>query len=172
MHGESALADELRGIGMGWIWSVALFVVFVFGGLLTPWEAVQYLLISQGVSEEGFWLLGFVIGYTLPLTVGFGLIALWILTGAGSEVNPWLQLGGATLILWLAGEVSRILGLGLPPGYRLWGGTGPIYLRPLTIVLKAYFNTYGWSLMICALVLGFVVAVQIERWWHGIFASE
>ena len=162
------LADEFRSIGMGWIWAITFFIVVVFGGILTPWEAIEHLISNQGLGEEGTNLLAFVAGYTLPLTAGFGVIAFLVVTGIRKKVNIGIQIVGAAVILWLAGEAARSLGLGLLPDYTGWVRiSGYPYLRPLLIVLNAYFTTYGWALMICAFAIGCAIAFQVERWLHS-----
>ncbi len=162
------LADEFRSIGMGWIWAITFFIVVVFGGILTPWEAIEHLIVNQGASEEGANLLAFVAGYTLPLTAGFSIIAFLVLTGIHKQFHYGVQLVGAAVILWLAGEAARSFGLGLLPDYTGWVRiSGNPYLRPLLIVLNAYFITYGWALMVCALATGCAIAFQVERWLHS-----
>jgi hypothetical protein len=162
------MADQLRGIGMGLIWGIVFFIVVVFAGFGTPWEAIEHLLVNGGVGDEGANLLAFVAGFTLPLTLGFGVITFLVVTGAHRAYDwPW-QLVGAAAILWLAGEASRLFGLGLLPDYTGWNRiSGPPFLRPLAVVILAYFNTYGWALMISAVAIGAGGALQIERWLHS-----
>jgi hypothetical protein len=157
MSGNSNLADELRPIKMGWIWGITSVIVFVFWGIHAQSGVLQQLQITDNVNY-------FVAGYTLPLTVGFGVIAFLVLTGVAEKVHPYLSITGAAAILLAAGEGARAFGLGLLPEYREPIGSGPlVFFR----VLQGYFSTYGWPLMICALVLGCVAAVQIERWIHS-----
>jgi len=70
----------------------------------------------------------------------------------------------AGIILIISGVVATVFGLGLLPDYyeNYWG-SGPIYARLLTIVLGAYFNSYGWSLMLCSLAIGCATAIHVYK---------
>jgi hypothetical protein len=164
----NTLADELRGIRISWIWGAAFFIVLIFGLGLTPWDAIQALVANRGVGDEGAKVLAFIAGYTLPLTVGFGIISFLALTGESYGFNGQAQFIGAAIILWITGEVARGLSLGLLPDYsNAFKISGPGYLRPLLIVLVAYLNRYGWPLMVCALAIGAAAGIQAERWLHA-----
>ena len=66
--------SAIANVNMTLVWSGVVFVVFVFGGLATPWQVIGELLASGGPSEEQQSVLAFVAGYMLPLTaVTFGL---------------------------------------------------------------------------------------------------
>jgi len=163
------LADEFRSIRMGWIWTITFVIVVVFGGVLTPWETIEYLIANRGMGEEGANLLAVAAGYTLPLTAGFSVIAFLVLAGIHKQFSFWAQVLGATIILWLAGEAARSLDLGLLPDYTGWStvGGGHWVVRLFAIVLGAYFTTYGWGLMVCAFAIGCAIAFQVERWLHS-----
>ena len=66
---KPTLADELRGIDMGYLWLFAAIVAAVFGYGVTRWDTIKEL-IDQKESA-----LAFLAGYTLPLTVGFGILS-------------------------------------------------------------------------------------------------
>jgi hypothetical protein len=154
-------ADEWPPIPMSWIWTLTIAVVAVFGGLWTPRETIEQLIMNR---EEGANFAAFVAGYTLPLTAGFGVIALLVRKGIHNEIPSAVALVGAAVILWLAGEAARLLGLGLLPDYT--GLNVDLFdpSRALQGVLKAYFNAYGRSLMVCAFAIGCTLAIQVERW--------
>lgn len=161
-------ADELRSIPTKWMWVAVFFVIAVCNGLLTPWDSIRYLLEHKGLGDDGNSLIAFVAGYTLPLSVGFGVIVFLKLTGAESGISFPSQLFAAAVILYIAGEVARSLGLGLLPNYGVRPSVSvPGYARPLLIVLEAYFNTYGWPLMFSALAIGSASGIQVERWLHA-----
>lgn len=178
MSEHRTLADELRPIGMTPIWVVTFFVVAILGGFFTPWETIERLIASRGVGEEEAALLAFIAGYTLPLTVGFGVIAFVALTGVANNFHPGVVAFGAALILLLSGRVAGELGLGLLPDYERLPYTAKLARGPkpwpaqagifLLATLEGYFNTYGWPLMICALFIGGAGAIQVERWFHQV----
>ena len=56
------------GVNMTLVWSGVVFVVFVFGGLATPWDVISELIANRGPSEAQASVVAFVAGYTLPLT--------------------------------------------------------------------------------------------------------
>lgn len=160
------LADQLRNISMGWIWAFVFFIVAVGLGIFTPWGAIEHLLVNQGPGDEGTGLVAFVFGYTLPLSVGFTIIAYFVITGLYEQYSVPSRLFWGGLILFLTGIASRTFGLGLPPSEIGTRVSGPVYVTLPVYVLSAYFNSYGFALMIIALVLGFAIALQIERWMH------
>ena len=160
------VADQLRKISMGWVWLFVFFIVAVCLGI-TPWEAIEHILRNQGPGDEGTQFLAFVFGYTLPLSVSFGLIAFFVLTGLNEKYSVEIQLGSAGVILFLAGVASQTFGLGLPPsdvGTRI---SGPWFVAIPVYALSTYFNSYGFGLMISALALGVATALQVERWMHS-----
>ena len=163
------VADQLRQIPMGIIWRITFVVVGVGAGLFTSWQDIGvHLIQNQGVGDEGAALLGFVAGYTLPLFVGFFILAFLAIKESDFSRYGWPVLVLAlAFILWVCGEAARALGLGLLPDYTYVAlGEWPAQLRPLGYVLTAYFNSYGFGLMLCALALGVALAVQVERWVH------
>jgi hypothetical protein len=161
-------ADHIRGFSMKWIWVIAFFVVVVVGGIMTPWQAIYSLLANKGVGDQGAVILSFVAGYTLPLTAAFGIIAYLFLTGANRGVGLTTQIALATIILAACGWVASDLGLGLLPDYQGWDSiSAPGFIKFVIVVFSAYFNSYGLSLMLCALAIGTAVAIQIERFFHG-----
>lgn len=161
-------AEQLRSVPPSAVWAATFAVVAVLGGFATPWETLQVLLKNRGAGEEGASLLAFVAGYTLPLTAGFGVLAFGILIGAYRGASPpaiGFTIGG---VLFVAGLVSGYLGLGLLPDYTDVRPSGPPYAAVPLMVLTAYLNSYGWSLMLCALAIGTAAAFQAER-WCGLF---
>ena len=153
------LADEIRDISMKWIWGGVFIIIAFFGVGLTPWDVIAHLIANKGMGEEGIGLVSFVAGYTLPLTAGFGIIALFVLTkNPNQSLIPFHAIVAAG-ILYLAGWVAAHLGLGLLPQYsRFTSEAVRPPLGPLFFVLQGYFNTYGWSLMICALAISLSLA--------------
>jgi hypothetical protein len=104
----------------------------------------------------------------VPLTAGFGIIVFLKLTSAERGLSGPMQFIAAAVILFLAGEGARGLGLGLLPDYKETASVNAApYLKPLLVVLKAYFNSYGWALMVCALAIGSAAGIQAERWLHA-----
>jgi len=98
---------------MGFVWGAAVLVVLVFGGFAQPAEALGDVLAS-GVNERSAAVLGFVAGFTLPLTVGVAIMTLTALTGA-ARPRPLLFWGalGLAALGWLSSELR----LGLPPTF-------------------------------------------------------
>ena len=68
--------DAIRRAPMGAIWAGVFLVVMVFGLAVPPWAAIETLITEQGVGDEGAGVIAFFFGYTLPLSVGFGILAL------------------------------------------------------------------------------------------------
>jgi hypothetical protein len=151
---------------MKWVWIATFVVVALFGAAMTPWDVLRDLLANQGVSDEGGQLMAFVAGYTLPLTVGFGVCALLYLRGAHESADWRTVAVVAAGILFLAGAGAAELGLGLLPVYDngLPSAGGHPALRFVLWVLTGYFNSYGWPLMVCALALGCAAAAQVHVW--------
>ena len=56
-------------------------------------------------------------------------------------------------------------GLGKIPDYEneFWYVSGLIYMKPLIFVLGAYFNTYGFTLMLCSLAIGCAAAMHVYK---------
>jgi len=152
---------------MTWIWVAVLAIVLVFGGGFTPWDTLTTLLQHHGVDEAGAGVIGFVAGFTLPLTAGVFLIALLALTNLFPNVQPpwgWVLIA---VILAGSGAIAQALGLGLLPDYAgTFRPEGPWAFWPLEIVAQAYLNAYGWSLAVCAIAIGVAAAIHVERMVH------
>jgi hypothetical protein len=144
------------------LWIGAFIIVAIFGYGLTPWQVIESLMAEQGMGTGQQELMAFAAGYTLPLTVGFGVITYIALSGQAPHGPE--KFAGAALILAACGWAAGELGLGLPPDYTGARGTGPAYVYLPMLVLSAYFNSYGFGLMLSALALGVASAVQFDRW--------
>jgi hypothetical protein len=161
---EPTFADKIRKIPMGFISALVFFIVAVFGLGMKPWEAALNLLSNQGVGEGEFNLLVYLFGYTLPLAVGFGIIAYLFLIGSHRGHEWYNQLGVALVILWVCGMASKLIGLGLAPNFSIANAyKGHILLFLFSLVANGYIHTYGWPLVICAIALGISVAIWSER---------
>lgn len=157
-------ADEFRTVSMSWIWIGVFAVVAVFGGFLTPWETITALLQSGGVGEKEATLIGFVAGYTLPLTVGLAVL-IWIyVSGVGRGMNP--QAAGLIIagVLIATGAASAYFGLGQLPVYGAYHASGPPWVSIPAYVLQGYVNSYGWSLTIASAAIAIGLAFHVERW--------
>jgi hypothetical protein len=163
----STPADELRGLNMAAVWGVVAFIVAVFGLGVQPWDALERALANHGPNEEEKTLIAFVAGYTLPLTGGVAVLTFAWLSGAARNVTPQTALVVGALTLIGAGLVAKELGLGLLPSTEFKPVNGPIYVALPGDVLQAYFNSYGFPLMICSVAIGAASAVQVERWAHA-----
>jgi hypothetical protein len=166
MESAQVPADDFRDVPMGVVWAAAFFVVAVVGGMLTPWDALAYLVENQGVGDEGSSMLWFVAGFTLPLAAGTAILTFAALRGAHRGAPaPGIALVVAVVLAgtgWLSGQ----LGLGLAPDLGTEPVGGGVY-APLAWALSAYFSTYGWSLMTCGIAVGIAGAIQAERWMFG-----
>lgn len=162
------LADELRRIPLGLLWAVVFFIVVIFGWGFTPWAAIKHLIVNMGTGDGGGELLAFTAGYTLPLTAGFGLISFLLLTDRHKQYSTPAQLVGGAAILLVAGLVSHVLGLGLPPDFAGWEEwmRYPLYISLPLVALSAYLKSYAIGLMISALAIGFGAAIWLERKVH------
>ena len=155
--------DGPRSWNLTVVWGVTFCAGAVLGGFMTPWEALSSVLENEGAGDDGVTLIAFVAGYTLPLTAGFAVIFFIMLRNSFEE----LMSGGFAVlcgvILWVAGALAGVLGLGLLPDYR--GVEIGFDLRFLVVrVLEAYFNSYGFALMLCSLVIAGASALQVDRW--------
>jgi hypothetical protein len=170
MSSQSLPGDEL-GIELGhmkWVWIGVFLIVAIFGVGVTPWEAIRSLLESGGgVGEEQAGLIAFVGGYTAPLTVGTGVAALLWLRGAfKSWTGPWPIVGVAG-ILAAAGIGAAYLGLGLLPVFDPGLPPGPPWVSLPIWVFRGYFNSYGWTLMICAVAIGLALALHADAYYRS-----
>ncbi len=158
------MLDRVR---MGWVWFAVFVIVAIFGFGYTPWETIQHALENQGSGDEGNTMIAFVAGYTLPLTLGFSILAFIALVQEESGTNlpgpVWFVIAG--FILAFCGLLAQVFGLGLIPDYesRDLYIAGPIYTKLLTFVLGAYFNTYGFGLMLCAFAIGCAAAMHVYK---------
>jgi hypothetical protein len=164
---EATPADDLRWINMAWVWPSVFVIVTLVGGLMSPWDAIRR---GMNFGEQEGLLIAFVAGYTLPLTVGTAVVAFLAL-GRYLPEGKWTALV-PILILALAGALSAHFGLGLAPSYHRWV-SAPLPWSLLLTVLEGYFNSYGWALMICGVVIGCAAGLQLDRWlgpWAKAFA--
>jgi hypothetical protein len=163
---DDPTAEALRSIPSAMLWAIVAAVVLPLVGVVTPWEALLSLAQHQGVDDEMAFRLGFVAGFTLPLTLGSAVIVYLWLRGVFQQMPPPARFALAGLILIAAGMASRNAGLGLAPAaFPLV--SGPPYVSWPMTALRAYVNTYGWPLALAAVVVGVATAVQLERSIHG-----
>lgn len=162
---ELTLADELRPIPEKWLWGGVLVIVLVIGGGMTPWDALASVLLEGGVGDEGAALLGFVAGYTFPLTAGLTILAYLGLVGGYRGVDRSVAVLVAAGILFTTTLVAGWLGIGqLPTDAVPLPTTGPPQVRPLAWLLSVYVNSYGWSLALSSAAISVGLAIQLERW--------
>lgn len=162
---EPIPADEFRAISMSWIWIGVFAAVAIFGGFLTPWETLTQLLQSRGVGEQEAALLGFVAGYTLPLTAGVAILVWIFLTGAGKGWSPQVTGVAIAAVLVVTGAASATLGLGqLPEFDTTYRASGPWWVAIPGYVLQGYVNAYGWPLTLASAAIAIGIALQVERW--------
>jgi hypothetical protein len=156
-------ASEAK-VNMTIVWSIVVFVVFVFGGIATPWDTIRDLLQNGGPTDEQKTVLAFVAGYTFPLTLAAGGLVYAGFAGwfDGME-GPYVLVTIAAVLIG-AGFLAAELGLGRLPQYSLEGIHGPIYIAVFAFALQGYFNAYGWALMLCAVAVGTGCALQIREW--------
>jgi hypothetical protein len=108
-----------------------------------------------------------VAGYTLPLTAGVALASVLFLRGAFATMeHPGMRLLWVAGILFAAGLMAAYFGLGLLPAYEYRLPSGPPYISIPLWVLQGYFNTYGWTLMICACAIGIAIALHVDAWYR------
>lgn len=160
---KQVVRDGPRAWNLTAVWGITFVVVAVLGGFMTPWEAIGSVLENEGAGDEGAELIAFVAGYTLPLTAGFAVIFFIMLRNSFEELMSAGFVVLAGIILWVAGALAGALGLGLLPDYS--GVELGFDLRFLVVrVLQAYFNSYGFTLMLCSLVIAAASALQVDRW--------
>jgi hypothetical protein len=157
-------ADELRSINMRWIWIGTFLVVVFILRVLDPVQAVEFLLMNQGIGDAGARAIAFVAGFTLPLSVGFFVIWFIVLRGLHRGHSGITQAIGAAAILFVSGLFAKELGLGLLPVYPGRVVSGPPWITIPLYVLTGYLTSYGIELFICALAIGAAAALQVERW--------
>ena len=116
------------------VWSIVAFVVFVIGGLATPWDTITTLLENAAIA------------------------------GWFDEVEwPWhLVIGG--VVLFVAGLGAQEFGLGRLPEYTTQVPGGPPYISLPLWVLQGYFNSYGAALMVSSAAIGTGSALQLRQW--------
>ena len=150
-------------VNMTVVWSIVTVVVVGLCGFATPWDTIQTLLENGGPSDEQKDIVAFVAGYTLPLTAAtFGLVYA-ALAGWFDEVEPpwhFVIVGG---VLIGAGLLARELGLGLLPDYTGATFHGPPYVAIPLYAFEGYFNSYGWTLMVCSGSIGVGAALQARK---------
>lgn len=161
---QPTAGESSRSLNMAWIWAAVLFVVAVVNGLLTPWDAIKTIIQDQGVGDEGAGLIAFAAGYTLPLTAGTVLLTYLGLRGAHRERSGPTVLIFVGAVFLVAGLLSSTLGLGLAPDLSIRPRSAPPYVSLPLWALEAYFNRYGWPLMITGLVIGGAFGLQLYRW--------
>lgn len=166
MSREPVPADDFRDISMSWIWIAVFAVVAIFGGFLTPWETINQLLQSRGVGEQEAVLIGFVAGYTLPLTAGLAILAWIFLTGAGKGWSPQVTGAAIAAVLVVTGIASAYLGLGQLPEFGAYRASGPWWFAIPAYVFQGYVNEYGWSLTIASAAIAIGIALHVERWTY------
>ncbi len=157
---ENAAAE----VNMTIVWSIVAFVVFVIGGLATPWDTIRTLLENAGPSEEQQSVLAFVAGYTFPLTLATAGLVYAAIAGWFDEVEwPWhLVIGG--VVLFVDGIGAQEFGLGRLPEYTTQVPGGPPYISLPLWVLQGYFNSYGAALMVSSAAIGTGSALQLREW--------
>lgn len=146
------------------IWTAAWVLVAIFAVGVEPWDALMQALANGGVNDEGYSVLAFVAGYTLPLTAAIGGLTLAWLLGAAEAHNSASVLTVVGLVLWGAGFAAAELGLGLLPSAAFQPVSGPPWVALPVNALQAYFASYGFPLMICSLAIGVAGAMQIAHW--------
>src|SRR5688572_14932485 len=110
---EPRPGDALSGVPILWIWVVIFGVVAVSVLGLTEWDVLERLLENRGLGAEEASMLGFVGGYTLPLTAGVAVSLYLYLTGAIRHWDVKAQLATPFVVLFVAGLASAYMGLGL-----------------------------------------------------------
>jgi hypothetical protein len=149
---------------MSWIWMGVFAVAAVFGGFLTPWEVITDLLQSGGVGEQEATLIGFVAGYTLPLTVGLAILVWMYISGVARGMD--VRVAGLTIagVLIASGAASAYFGLGRLPVYGTYHASGPPWVSIPAYVFLGYVNSYGWALTVASAAIAVGIALQFERW--------
>lgn len=161
-YSQPTFADEIRTIDMKWIWAAALTIVLVVLGVFDPLQALAYVIENEGVGEEGASILGMVAGFTFPMTLGLTVIMLSMITGKGQPERPEAKLLAAAGVLFVSGLIGSALGWGLQPVYGS-AISAPFWIAFPLLVASAYLTSYGFSLSICAFVIGTALALQLER---------
>ena len=150
-------------VNMTLVWSGVVLVVFVFGGLATPWEVITELIANRGPSEGQASVVAFVAGYTLPLTAAtFGLVYA-AMAGAFRGVDPRAVAAIVGVVLIVAGIAANAIGLGLLPDYSAVTYHGPPYFAIPAFALEGYFNAYGWALMLSSGAIGSAAALHVAK---------
>ncbi|MEA3035067.1 MAG: hypothetical protein QOH04_826 [Sphingomonadales bacterium] len=148
-------------------WGVAA-VVLVFGGIFA--ESAHRDVVWGNVFKGRDELLLAIAMYTLPLTLGFGLIALLAVGLIGSgKGNPYAFCTGGFIIFWICGKFASFSGLGIPPDQRGFSMEGGAY-RMFLSAFQAYLTNYGWPLTVCAFAIGVAGGVHVA--WAATRLSE
>ena len=166
-YSQPTLADEIRTVDMKWIWAAALVIVLVVLRVLDPLQSLVYAIENEGVGEEGASILGMVAGFTFPMTLGLSVIMFSLITGKGQPERSEAKLVAAAGVLFVSGLIGSALGWGLQPVYGSAISAPPWIAFPL-LVASAYVTSYGFSLSICAFVIGTAIALQVERLLYSI----
>jgi len=134
-------------------WMFTSVIVLVFGRGLTPWEAIGRLVEDQGVGSETAATIGFVAGYTIPMTVGFIAIFYFLLKVDMNDADLKQVTGVCVGIMIATAVASHLLGLGqILDLSTYYSGVHPALGVPAW-VFASYFNVYGFPLMICSLAI-------------------
>lgn len=155
---------EGKPFPMGWVWMGVFGAVVVVLGIADPFSAVRHLLENQGIGEEGASVLGFVAGYTLPLTVGFFLIGILFLNDAHKGHPVQEVVGTVGLIFFASGLIASYLGLGLLPNFAVADVSGPAWVQLPVRALIGYASTYTLPLFVSAFLIGSAFAAQVRNW--------
>lgn len=166
-YSQPTFADEIRTIDMKWIWAAALVIVLTVLGVLDPLQALAYVIEHEGVGEEGASILGMVAGFTFPMTLGLSVIVFALISGKGLPERPETKLVAAAGGLFVSGLIGSALGWGLQPIYGS-AISAPFWIAFPLLVATAYLTSYGFSLSVCAFVIGAALAIQVERLLYSV----
>lgn len=171
MTEELTLTDFYRGIPVKRIWAAVFAIVIVFGGIFAG--ATGRRLIAENALGGPDDILQAAALYTFPLTLAVFLITLLFMTLSYRLQNQDGQstYGGIVLftvvsaaILWGAGQLAKLVGVGLLPDeqvFTIHGGWPKVLLS----AFKAYLNAYGWPLAVCGVALGIGGALHAGHLW-------
>jgi hypothetical protein len=165
---QPTFAEQLAELPLKLVWVVAVVLAVVLVGIFEPAEALEDVIVNQGLSEEQINAAAFIFGYAAPLCVATAIVVFGAVHGWFSPPNlsgPQAALAVAVVYL-IAGYLSKSLGLGLAPAetYQQVSGN-PFYAVPVNVFLS-YFTSYGLPLMLAGLALGFAAGLQLNQWAH------